>query len=49
VDALRQVPDLLQNPELVLDRQDFGDLAVVEVPDRRVAHPVGLPVAATPP
>src|SRR5208282_2244525 len=42
VDALREVPDLLQDPELVLERQDFGDLAVLEVPDRRVAHLDGL-------
>src|SRR5580700_8487739 len=42
VHAVGEVPDLLQDRELVLERQDLGDLAVPEVPDRRVAHLDGL-------
>src|SRR5580658_2266623 len=42
VDAVREVPDLLQDRELVLERQDLGDLAVPEVPDRRIADLDGL-------
>src|SRR5580692_12206928 len=38
VDAVREVTDLLQQGELVLERQDLGDLAIPEVPDRRVAY-----------
>jgi hypothetical protein len=42
VDALREVPDLPQDRELVLECQDLGDLAVPEVPDRCVADLDGL-------
>src|SRR5579863_9016942 len=38
MDAVRQIADLLQDPELVLEGDDLGDLALPEVPDRRVAH-----------
>jgi len=41
-DALREKPDLLQESELVLERQDLGDLAAAEMPDRRIAHLDGL-------
>jgi len=42
VHALREKSDLLQQPELVLERQDLDDLAVPEVPDRRVTDLDGL-------
>jgi hypothetical protein len=58
VDSIGEVPDLLQDPELVLERLDLDDLAVTEVPDRDVAHldgfagrghsPVVAGVGATP-
>jgi hypothetical protein len=42
VDVVWEVPDLLQERELILERQDPGDLAALEVPDRRVADLDGL-------
>jgi hypothetical protein len=38
VDAVGEEADLLQDGELVLHRQDLRDLAVLKVPDRRVAY-----------
>ena len=38
MDAVGEEADLLQDGELVLHRQDLRDLAVLKVPDRRVAY-----------
>src|SRR5271170_694436 len=42
VDTFREIPDLLKDRELILERQDLDDLAVPEVPDRRVPDLDGL-------
>jgi len=41
-DAVGEKPDLLQESELVLEREDLGDLAAAEMPDRRVTDLDGL-------
>jgi hypothetical protein len=49
VHPLREVPDLLQDRELVLERQDLVDLATLECQIAVSRTSTGFPVAATPP